>query len=64
MFFMKMFIYVFYIIFENFIDLRKSRWDVLNGSTQGLACLTFHINLYKIVNIGKNILQNNNFTFK
>jgi hypothetical protein len=62
---MKMFIYVFlYTIFESFIDLGKSRCDISNDTTQGWACLTFHINLYKIVNIGKNILQNNNFMQK
>jgi len=58
---MKMFIYVFSMIFESFIDLGKSRCDVANGTTQGWACPTFHINLYKNVYICKNILQNNNF---
>jgi hypothetical protein len=50
--------------FESFIDLRKLRCDVPNGTTQGWACLTLHMNIYKIVNIGKNILQNNNFMLK
>jgi hypothetical protein len=61
---MKMFIYVSSMIFKSFIDLEKSRCDVPNGITQGWACPTFNINLYKIVSIGKNILQNNNFMLK
>jgi hypothetical protein len=64
MFFYEFFLMYFFIIFESFIDLRKSRCDVLNGTTQRWACSTLHINLYKIANIGKNILQNNNFMRK
>jgi hypothetical protein len=59
-----MFIYVFSMIFESFIDLGKSRCDIPNGTTQGWACQAFHINFYKIVNIGRIILQNNTFMLK
>jgi hypothetical protein len=50
--------------FESFIDLGKSRCDVPNCTTQGWACTTFHINPYKIVNISRNILENDNFMLK
>jgi len=59
-----MFIYVFSTIFESFIDLGKSRCDIPNGTTQGCACVTFHINLYEIMNIGKIILQKNKLYVK